>query len=505
MDPALRGDAIRALRLGLTFAEQSLQYLVPAPSAQSRPPIPRRPHNGMLDSRVTRSRSPQANRAEVVLNRGRMRQRPTHRRRSPSPLRRASPKRRGARGRPQPPTRHPARIVSHSARPPTAHSHGGPGTLAGSQARVPSHPRRSQTEQTRSGNPTSGPNPPIGLCIRGARGATSATGGQAVHAAMALLSPTFACLQPVFHVTQVGEGSSSYVLVGHHAFQDIATLVSILRELQAGNGGRMATAIGDIHVEAADTDIGHEAARRLAVVSESGDTPEDPNMVEPHACLRPAADGNTEPAQRTSDPTTSNMAEQHADMPDSSDTVRAPVAAEAPIVPAAAFNAESGSGPTPPPEAVPPPSHSPEHVGFPPSSLPLSREEPVPHPVLPSSGHAPHPAPADAVDGAPPRHSLPSSASPASPGSAGIAPMTPPVDCELTPQLRGVEYVLGPNCLLPVTSCTSCLQPFEAGETLVRLVCMHYFHKECVTRWFSSPIHGHRCPSCNVNLIGLDG
>ena len=79
-----------------------------------------------------------------------------------------------------------------------------------------------------TGNSTIGPNPPIGLCIRGVRGATTAAGGQAVHAAMALLSLTFACLQTVFHVTQVGEGLSSCVLVGHQAFQDIATLVRLL-------------------------------------------------------------------------------------------------------------------------------------------------------------------------------------------------------------------------------------------------------------------------------------
>ena len=68
--------------------------------------------------------------------------------------------------------------------------------------------------------------------------------------------------------------------------------------------------------------------------------------------------------------------------------------------------------------------------------------------------------------------------------------MTAPMDCERTP--------------LPVTNCISCLQPFREGETLVRLLCMHYFHKECVIRWFASPIHGHRCPSCNENLIEMD-
>ncbi|CAE7840720.1 Rnf111 [Symbiodinium sp. CCMP2592] len=248
----------------------------------------------------------------------------------------------------------------------------------------------------------------------------------------------------------------------------------------------MATAIGDINVEAADTEIGQQAARRLTEVNVSGDTPEDPNTIgqpvtaapasPPHATLRPASEGHTAPAQTAPEPN-NNTLEQDG-MPPSTlaphdedttgDTTLAPDSVVSPRVPPTVFNEESARA-RPPSRAAP-------------------------------SGHDQY---AEAVDGlAPPRPSP--IAFPPSADSAGIAPMTPPVDCELTPQLRGVEYVLGANCLLPVTNCTSCLQPFEVGETLVRLVCMHYFHKECATRWFSSPIHGHRCPSCNVNLIGLD-
>ena len=74
---------------------------------------PRRPHNDMLDSGVTRSRSPHAYREDMALNPGRMRQQRARRQRSPSPLRRASSKRRGGtRGRPQPPSRHPLRTAS---------------------------------------------------------------------------------------------------------------------------------------------------------------------------------------------------------------------------------------------------------------------------------------------------------------------------------------------------------------------------------------------------------
>ncbi|CAE7201362.1 unnamed protein product [Symbiodinium sp. CCMP2592] len=236
----------------------------------------------------------------------------------------------------------------------------------------------------------------------------------------------------------------------------------------------MATAIGDINVEAAGTEIGQQAARRLTEVNESGDTPEDPNTIgqpvtaapasPPHATLRPASEGHTAPAQTAPEPN-NNTFEQDG-MPPSTlaphdedttgDTTLAPDSVVSPRVPPTVFNEESASGPTPPPEVLHLPSPLPDHVGSPPPRVPIvSREEPVPHPVLPPSGHDQY---AEAVDGlAPPRPSP--IACPPSADSAGIAPMTPPVDCELTPQLRGVEYVLGANCLLPVTNCTSCLQP----------------------------------------------
>ena len=104
------------------------------------------------------------------------------------------------------------------------------------------------------------------------------------------------------------------------------------------------------------------------------------------------------------------------------------------------------------------------------------------HPVPPNHD-ATTSAPAESTDGLAPSTIL--RLGPLA-GSTESAPMTPPMDCGITPHLRGVEYVLSASTPLPVTNCTSCLQPFREGETLVRLQCMHYFHKECVTRWFAS-------------------
>ena len=245
------------------------------------------------------------------------------------------------------------------------------------------------------------------------------------------------------------------------------------------------TSIGDLRITLAT-----RIARQLATTAPSTGT---------DATLGPTADGTTAHEPRTAEPPIHRTA-LPADAPLStlapasdpilSGTVRAPDSAATPVVPADNLHGEMASGPTAPPEALPP-------------SAPLA-EEPIPHPAFSLIGSDPTRAPVEVVDGlAQPRH-YQASASPPPADSSSIAPMTPPMDCELTSQLRGVEYLLGDNCLLPVTSCTSCLQPFEVGETLVRLACMHFFHKECVTRWFSSPIHGHRCPCCNVNLIGLD-
>ena len=78
MDPALHGDAIRALRLGLTFTEQSRSTIL---SAGTAPAL-------------------------------------------------------------SPPTSHPTRAAAPRTRPPTAPSNGKPNTFAGSQGRVPSRSRR---------------------------------------------------------------------------------------------------------------------------------------------------------------------------------------------------------------------------------------------------------------------------------------------------------------------------------------------------------------------------
>ena len=146
---------------------------------QSRPPLPRRPQGGIMDARTERSRTPPAHRATNPTSRERARQPPTPRHRSPPPLLRGSARHRGGlRGRPRPRTRnHPPAPVQSSHPPPTP---------ALDRTRTRSLPRqrsRADTSHHRveaavEGSPTAGLRPPIGLCIRGVRGYTSAAGGQ---------------------------------------------------------------------------------------------------------------------------------------------------------------------------------------------------------------------------------------------------------------------------------------------------------------------------------------
>lgn len=42
-------------------------------------------------------------------------------------------------------------------------------------------------------------------------------------------------------------------------------------------------------------------------------------------------------------------------------------------------------------------------------------------------------------------------------------------------------------------SCSICLEPYQQGELLTALRCQHFFHVECVARWFK---HSSLCPLC---------
>ena len=463
---------------------------MPAPTAHSRPPIPRRPHHDMLDSGVTRSRSPHAYREEMALNHGRMRQQRARRQRSPSPLRRASSKRRGGtRGRPQPPSRHPLRTASPRPANVGERTH-----TPTARSRRPPHP----SPQTAAPHPAPSLTVtfPAGFHIGGLASPPSPAAVESMLCALASRSTTFQSLQPLHQLVPANARRRvTAFLLGHPRFLDAGLVQRIMEELCGGaipdnnQGVTISTASGNLRISLAT-----RITRQLANAVPTS---------EPDATPGPTGNGSTEPAPHTSEAPSDNTGDHAAISPSGpvggGPTVRITTPAMEGLIP-----------PPPQPEADGGPTTAPSNE----DAAPLpSVLEPSPPPAGCSVVPAPHPEPssnndtstAPAVsteDLAPPLciHTEAGSLV----GSTESAPMTPPMDCALTPHLRGVEYVLSASSPLPVTNCISCLQPFREGETLVRLLCMHYFHKECVTRWFASPIHGHRCPSCNVNLIEMD-
>jgi len=46
--------------------------------------------------------------------------------------------------------------------------------------------------------------------------------------------------------------------------------------------------------------------------------------------------------------------------------------------------------------------------------------------------------------------------------------------------------------------CCICLNDFEEGETIIRLPCLHIFHKEEISKWL---LKNHKCPLCNTSIL----
>ena len=489
-------EARRALRLTMDIAERSIDAMFAGST------VPRSPRPPLVRRRATRELGPRPS-TPTLENRGRSRSRSHGRtvqgRRSgyqvPSNRPRSAHRHRTRvshagghdSGKPRVPPRRPAHPApsapaSRSSQPQRRMFGGGVSASSGAQVPPPV--------------PESSPTPsltvtfPAGFHIGGLVSPPSPAAVETMLSTLASRSPTFQSLRPLHQLVPANARRRvTAYLLSHPQFLDACLVKRIMEEwhgdITPANNQEVTipTSVGDLRIALATRIV-----RQLITAA--------PTPV-PDATLEPTADGTTAYGPCTPEPPIRHTDVQadappptlaSSGVPTLSGAVRAPGSAATPVVPAAYLNAETASGPTALPEGLPPSAPLAEDVTSLPSPVPLAgREEPVPHPALSQTGHDPIPAPAEAVDGLVPPHLYQASAIPPPTDSTSIAPMTPPTDCELTPQLRGVEYLLGDNCLLPVSSCTSCLQPFEVGETLVRLACMHYFHKECVTRWFSSP------------------
>ena len=173
--------------------------------------------------------APHAYHEEMALNHGRMRQR-ARRQRSPSPLRRASSKRRGGtrRGRPQPPSRHPLRTASpHPAN-------------VGERTHTPTARSR---RPPRPSPQTPAPHPapslivtfPAGFHIGGLASPPSQAAVESMLCALASRSTTFQSLQKLHQLVPANARRRvTAFLLGHPRFLDAGLVQRIMEELCGG-------------------------------------------------------------------------------------------------------------------------------------------------------------------------------------------------------------------------------------------------------------------------------
>lgn len=54
------------------------------------------------------------------------------------------------------------------------------------------------------------------------------------------------------------------------------------------------------------------------------------------------------------------------------------------------------------------------------------------------------------------------------------------------------------NC---AETCTICYDTYEQNNKIIKLPCEHYFHSECIKRWF---VESNNCPLCKFNIEGKE-
>lgn len=69
-------------------------------------------------------------------------------------------------------------------------------------------------------------------------------------------------------------------------------------------------------------------------------------------------------------------------------------------------------------------------------------------------------------------------------------------------QLEVKEYSTSNN-EFETTECVICMESFQEMEMVMRIpICRHFFHKNCLNKWFESKADEdeQRCPQCNITL-----
>ena len=55
----------------------------------------------------------------------------------------------------------------------------------------------------------------------------------------------------------------------------------------------------------------------------------------------------------------------------------------------------------------------------------------------------------------------------------------------------------------PPPCCSICIAPYEVGDELRTLLCLHKFHNDCIDQWLKTPAVRHLCPLCKADAVQI--
>ncbi|CAE7938077.1 unnamed protein product [Symbiodinium necroappetens] len=269
---------------------------------------------------------------------------------------------------------------------------------------------------------------PAGFHIGGLMSPPSPAAVESVLCTLATRSSTFQSLQPLHQLVPANARRRvTAYLLSHPQFLDAGLVKRIMEEWHGGTtpansqGVTISTPAGDLRITLASRIV------RLL------DTAAPASTLDP--TVESTVDGNANLAPRTGETPNHDT----ADLPAPFDPPSVPTESGIPA------NAESAS-----PSPLPPVFEAESMSRLAPTEevstvLLVPTPSPVPLESREVSVPASSPAPAVTIAGLAPPGLSDTGASPHSGDPANVAPMTPPMDCVLTPQLRGVEMCLAPT------------------------------------------------------------
>lgn len=62
------------------------------------------------------------------------------------------------------------------------------------------------------------------------------------------------------------------------------------------------------------------------------------------------------------------------------------------------------------------------------------------------------------------------------------------------------EYHVTSKDVIEDTKCSICYDEFEKGQKTSKLICGHFFHEDCILKWYDQNHHSPTCPVCRRNM-----